>query len=118
MTDRAKIINYYLPKVNNTDFTIYDVRKELMKNGMEEDEIKIIVKQLDNAVQQKMLLEYNNKQADVITKVGLVITSLGLLYTLGTWFGFIPMGDSFLLAYGPVLGGLSITFTGIARKRK
>ncbi|MBX2967025.1 MAG: hypothetical protein KF845_12845 [Cyclobacteriaceae bacterium] len=38
-------------------------------------------------------------------------------FTIGTYTGLIEMGDYFSLTYGPILGGLSILFYGLGRRK-
>jgi hypothetical protein len=118
MTERTKIVDFYLKKIADKDFEISDVRKDLERNSIDEDEIKVIVKLVDNELQRKLLTETENKRATDLVYVGAVITLIGLFITVGTYTGLIPMGDSFLIVYGPFLGGLSILFMGLARKRR
>lgn len=97
MTDRAKIIDFYLKMIADKDFEISDVRKDLERNKIDEDEIKIIVKLVDNELQRKLLTETSNKRVTDLAYVGTVITLIGLIVTEGTLIGLMPMGNSFLL---------------------
>jgi len=117
--DRVKIVDFYLEKIKLNQLDLYDARKEMEKNNVEEEEIKTIIRILDNELQKRMILEHENRTAKNIIAIGVVLTSIGAIFTIGTFTGIIPMGDnSFLLAYGPFLGGLSILFGGLAKRRK
>lgn len=115
--DRARIVDYYLEKVDGRNFDLFDARKEMEKNQVDEQEIKTIIRLLDNELQRRMIYEAQNKQATAIFWVGAVITVVGAVITLGTFFDIIPMGNSFMIAYGPFLSGLAIMFSGLAKKR-
>lgn len=117
MTDRAKIVNYYLQKIKDKDFEILDVRRDLERNSFDEEEIKIIVRLVDSELQRKLLTAEDNKKAIDLVLVGGVITLVGLIITVGTYTGVINMGGSFLIVYGPFFGGLSILFAGLAKRR-
>jgi hypothetical protein len=115
--DRAKIVDHYLGRVNDKDFSIFDVRRELEKNNVDEQEIKVIVRLVDNELQRRIVSKSALVKSREIMWFGGVITTVGLILTLGTYTGIIEMGNHFLLAYGPILGGLSILFYGMSRKK-
>jgi hypothetical protein len=112
-----KIIDFYLEKINSKDFDLYSARQEMTKNNIPEDEIKSIIRILDSEMQKQMILTHENKKANNIVLVGIVLASIGAGITIATYTGIIPMGDSFLLTYGSFLGGLSIIFGGLVKKR-
>lgn len=117
--DRAKIIDFYLKKIRLDQFDFYAARQEMKKNNIEEEEIKAIMRILDNEIQKRVILEHQNRSAKNIMAVGIVLAAIGAVITIGTYTGIIPMGgNSFLLAYGPFLAGLSILFSGLAKRRK
>ncbi|HEX5168089.1 MAG TPA: hypothetical protein VFW11_02875 [Cyclobacteriaceae bacterium] len=115
--DRAKIVDFYLQKLENKDFEIYQVREELVKNNIDEDEIKIIVKLVDNELQQRLRANAVGESSNELVWIGSILTAVGAGVTIATYTGAIDMGNSFLLTYGPFLGGLSILFGGIAKKK-
>ena len=115
--NRAKIVNYYVEKVNDKDFTILDARIELEKNNIEEQEIRIIIGLVDNELHRRVASKSRGGKPKELIWVGGVITAVGLIFTIGTYIGVIKMGNYFLLAYGPILGGLSILFYGLGRGR-
>jgi hypothetical protein len=117
--ERAKIVDHFLAKVSSEkDFNIYEVRQELEKHNFEEEEIKQIVRIVDNELQRTHQIKSNNKKATDLMWVGAVLTVIGIGVTLGTYTGLLPMGNSFLITYGPFLGGLSILFGAMAKKRR
>ena len=118
MTDRAQIVNFYLQKISNNDFEILDIRKDLERNNFDEEEIKIIVRLVDNELQRRLLADTTNKRSIDLVYIGAVIALVGLIVTVGTYTGMINTGNSFLIAYGPFFGGLSILFAGLAKKRR
>lgn len=116
--DRAKLVDYFLAKIHDKDFEIYQVRQELEKHNIEEDEIKVIVKIVDNAHQRLSLTKAGNSKANELIWIGLVVTIVSAGVTIGTFLGIINMGNSFLIAYGPFLGGIALLFTGLAKKKR
>ena len=116
--ERAKLVDYFLAKIHDKDFEIYQVRQELEKHNIDEDEIKVIVRIVDNAHQRLSLTKAGNSKANELIWIGLVITIVSAGVTIGTYLGIINMGNSFLIAYGPFFGGLGILFTGLAKKKR
>jgi hypothetical protein len=115
--DRVKIVNYFIDKIEDKNFEIHQVRQELEKNNLDEEEIRIIVRLVDNELQRRLLLNTENKRSNDLIWIGLILTAIGMGITIGTYTGIINMGDHFLITYGPFLGGLSILFGGLARSR-
>lgn len=116
--DRARVVDFYLQKINDKDFTILQVRQELEKSKIDEEEIKIIVRLVDNALQRRLVnIAANGKSRELIW-IGGAITLVGSLVTILTYTGLIDMGNHFLVAYGPVLGGLSILIYGLGRRKQ
>ena len=115
--DRVKFLDYYLQKVNDTDFTILDIRRELEKNNVDEQEIRTIVRLVDNELQMRLVQKSNGDKSKELVWFGGIITALGLIVTIGTYTGVIRMGNSYLLAYGPILSGLAILFYGLGKRK-
>ncbi|MCU0382828.1 MAG: hypothetical protein MUF68_02065 [Cyclobacteriaceae bacterium] len=116
--DRAKIVDFYLAKIGQKDFDILQVRKELEKNNIDEEEIKVIVKLVDNEMQRRLIHQENDADNNHVIWVGGILTAIGLFITVGTYIGFIDMGNSFVFAYGPLFTGAAILLGGLAYKRK
>ena len=53
--DRKQLIDHYLQRLTEKGFEIYDVRRELEKKNVEEEEIKIIVRAVDDELQARLL---------------------------------------------------------------
>lgn len=116
MNDRAKIVDYYLQKLDDPNFEITQVRADLERNNFDEEQIRIIVRLVDNELQRRVLTSARSSRAVEWVWVGAILTALGAGITIATYVGIIDMGDSFMLVYGPFLGGLAILFAGLARK--
>ena len=116
--DRAKLVDFFMAKIHDKDFEIYQVRQELEKHNIDEEEIKVIVRIVDNAHQRLSLTKAGNSKANELIWIGLVITIVGAGITMATYLGVINMGNSFLIAYGPFFGGLGILFAGLAKKKR
>ena len=114
--NRAKIVDYYVNKLDEPSFEIYQVRQELEKNNVDEEEIRIIIRLVDSELQRRLLTKTENKRLNDVVWIGVVFTALGVGITIGTYTGVIDMGDHFLITYGPFLAGLSILFGGLAKQ--
>lgn len=112
---KENIVNYYMEKSTHKDFQINQIRKELQARGIPDEEIRIIVKIVDNAVQRRELNKSYNVKANEIAIAGGILTFIGAGITIGTYTGFIDMGNSVLIVYGPFFGGLSLLITGLAK---
>ena len=89
------------------------IRKELNP----EEEIKAIVRLVDNQIQRELFIKSSKLKSKEILWAGTVLTIIGAGITLGTHTGLIPMGDSFLIVYGPFFAGLSLMAGGLAKNR-
>ena len=115
---RAKLIDYYIEQSQNPDFQIDQIRKELEPKNIPDEEIRIIVRLVDNEMQKKALTKSSNSKGNEIVIAGAVLTFVGAGITIGTYTGLIDMGNSFLIVYGPFFGGLSLLFTGLAQRKR
>ncbi len=112
-----QLIQHFLEeKKNGMDFS--EIRKTLEQNGIEEDKIKIIIRDIDNKILREEQIKSNNQKARELIYIGLFFTIAGLFLTIGSYTGFIDLGNVFVLAWGPVLGGLGTMFAGYGKLRK
>jgi hypothetical protein len=118
MDTTEKIIAHFLNRIDDKDFDLSHVRKVLEKEKYPESEIREVIKELDNTLQLRAFEKSNRSNADNLIIVGLVLTVFGLVVTVGTFTGLIPSGNAFLLAYGPILGGISISVSAYLSKKK
>lgn len=117
-TDRAKVVDFYLQRAGHKGFDISTVRSDLERHNVNEEEIRIIVRLVDNEHQQRLLKAADQKRANDLVYTGGVITLIGASITIATYTGLINMGDSFLIVYGPFLAGLSVMVSGVAKRKK
>jgi hypothetical protein len=115
---RAKMVDYYLNRIQAGELEIIQVRQELESHNVPEEEIRIIVRLVDNGVQRQLKVNQNNSAQASLLWAGTVLTGAALLVMAGTYTGIIPMGRYFLLPYGAVLSGVSMVITGLAKRRR
>ena len=118
MNERNRVVAFYLKKLEEKNFDISQVRRDLEKENYDENEIKVIVKLVDNEIQRKLFESANNSKLTDLIKLGVVLTLIGSAITIGTFLGLVSMGDSFLIAYGPIVAGVSLIVSGWAGKKR
>ena len=65
MTDRSKIVDFYLERIKDKEFEISQVRSDLEKSNFEEAEIKVIVRLVDKELQRYLLVKTSNKKVTI-----------------------------------------------------
>lgn len=118
MNERDRVVGFFLKKLDEKNFDISQVRRDLEKENYDENEIKVIVKLVDNEIQRRLFARANYSKSMDLVKIGAVLTLIGLAITIGTFLGLIPMGNSFLIVYGPILAGISLIVSGWSKKGK
>lgn len=113
---KEEIINYYFQRFDEKDFEISQVRRDLEKRNVEPEEIKSIVRIVDNELQRYIAFKSRKSKGNELAWVGLVLMTIGIGITFLTYSGIIDMGNQFLLSYGPFLGGLSMFFIGRSQR--
>lgn len=116
--DRAKIVDFYIAKLDEPNFEISSIRPELEKNDFEEEEIRTIVKLVDNEAQRRLFTKASNSKSKELIWVGAFLTIFGAIITIGSYTGLIDMGNSYLIAYGPFFGGLATLFVGLSKNKE
>ncbi len=115
---RSGLVDYYIRKVKEGNFEIDQVRKELVSNGASKEEIKAIVRQVDYYLQKRELSKTKKNHAKDFIGIGVVLSLVGVGITMGTYTEIIPSGNSFLIVYGPIIGGVSLLIGGWIEYKK
>lgn len=116
--ERKKLIDHYLERTSEKNFEIIQIRRELEAHKIPDEEIRTIVRIVDNEVQRRARVQTQNQLAQTWIWMGLVLASIGAGITIATYTGIIPTGNSFLIVYGPFLPGTSILLAGLAKRRR
>ena len=114
---RAKLIDYYIEKSQSPDFQIDQIRKELEPNNIPEEDIRAIVKLVDNHILNSAFTKNSKNRSSELIIAGAILALLGVGVTIATYTGFINLGDNFLVVYGPFFGGVSMIFGGLAQRK-
>ncbi|NMM50128.1 hypothetical protein [Marinigracilibium pacificum] len=87
--NKAKLIEDYLSQAKNPDFDLDLVREDMIKKGLDEQDIKAIIRYIDSQLQRKAEAELKNIERTKLI-VGGIITALGtisaLLFFMGRTF--------------------------------
>ncbi|KYG75074.1 hypothetical protein EV198_0394 [Roseivirga ehrenbergii] len=114
---RAKLIDYYIEKSQSPDFQIDQIRKELEPNNIPEEDIRAIVKLVDNHILNSAFTKNSKNRSTELIIAGAILALLGVGVTIATYTGLINLGDNFLVVYGPFFGGVSMLFGGLAQRK-
>lgn len=115
--NKEKIIDEYTEMVIE-GLPFDQVRKALEKENYPEEDIKFIVRKVDDQVMAHQLKKPQSKLGEKLMWAGLIIMTIGLALTLAHFYNLIYLGNSYLAIYGPFLSGMIIYFMGKSRKRK
>lgn len=115
----SELVGYFVDKVQSGEITFDKVRPELVQRGIAENDIKTIVRQVDEELQNQVLSGSSSYNQLVV--VGIAVTLVGIVITVASYTGLFSSTSSYVIviAYGPVLAGIAMIFAGLRRgKRK
>ncbi len=95
--DRKQRIDHYIQRLSDKNFEIYDVRRELEQQKVDEEEIKIIVRAVDAELQARLLRSTNPDYTALFIRMGIILILIGLALGLATVAGIINAGVFFML---------------------
>jgi len=94
------------------------LRKDLEDQNIEKEEIGIVIKQVDNQIIRSVQLQASSSLGKNVFYLGLTLSALGVLLTIGTYTGLIDLGNVYTIALGPIFGGLIIAFQGNSKMNR
>ena len=116
--DRQERIDHYIKRLSDKNFVIYDVRRELEQQNVEENEIKQIVSAVDTELQARLLKTSSRDYSGTFIRIGIVLISVGVTVWLATFIGVLNLGDFFIFVDGSFFGGLSVLLVGLFKKKR
>ena len=116
--DTKQRIDHYIQRLSDKNFEIYDVRRELEQQKVDEEEIKVIVRAVDAELQARLLRTTNPDYTTVFIRMGIILILIGLAFGLATAVGIINGGVFFIFTYGSFFGGISVLLFGIFKRKK
>lgn len=115
---RQEWIDHYLQRISDKNFEIYQVRRELEQQNIDEEEIKQIVRAVDTKLQDHILRSATRDDGTGFVRMGAFLMVIGVLLGIAVFIGVINRSNFFLFAYGAFFGGLSVLLIGFFRKKK
>lgn len=115
---RAKIVDHYLSRIVAGEIEIVQIRQDLEARQVPEEEIRVIVRLVDNELQRKIKMRQSRASTAPLIWAGAVVAGLGVVVMVGTYTGIIQMGRYFVVPYGAILAGASMAFSGLAKRRR
>jgi len=116
--DTKQRIDQYIQRLSDKNFEIYDVRRELEQQKVDEEEIKIIVRAVDAEIQARLLRTTNPDYTALFIRMGIILILIGLALGLATVVGIINAGVFFMFTYGSFFGGISMLLIGMFKRKK
>lgn len=116
--DRQQRIDFYINKLSEKGFEIYHVRRELEAQNVDEQEIKAIVRAVDEELQKRLVLNAEKDHAASFTRYGIVLTAIGGVLLALSATKIIYFGENIYIGYVPFFIGLGMIVVGLLRKRK
>ncbi len=85
-----------------------EIRRLLVEQNYSPDEVNSIMKMADHMYISQDFHKIDRSRAQEYFYVGITLFILGVAITLISYFDLIDMGNYFILAFGPILGGGAI----------
>lgn len=95
---------YYLKKKSGLGFR--EIRRELEIKNYSPEDINHIIKCIDDFLIYEEIYKLKKIRSNEIKYIGYTLTFIGVTITLLTLFGIIYLKDSYIFAYGPMVGGI------------
>ncbi len=115
--DRKQTIDYYIQRLSDKNFQIYDVRRELEQQKVAEEEIRIIVRAVDDELQHRLQHGNPGETASQFIRIGIILVIVGVVLTTLALSGILKMGRLLILAYSPFFIGLSMILVGFLKRK-
>jgi len=117
---RAQTIDFYFEEIESGKMVFSDLRKKLESQGLEKEEVSIVVRQVDSALQKAAKHKASRAVGKNLFYGGIILSVAGILLTILTYTGAIVLGRGthFIVAYGPITLGLITAFTGWSKMNR
>ncbi len=89
------------------NLVLSDIKKELELKRIEDDELKIVVRYLSDQLIKFEQLKSQKAIGLFSFYAGLLVVAFGLFITVGSYTGYINMGNNYLITYVPIGVGLA-----------
>ena len=112
---RRQIVDMFCNKIESGEIEYSDVRRLLERDRHSEEDINIILERIDRDLDRMATKKSEKSKGKQMVFLGLSIMTLGILVTIGTYNGIIDIGNRYIIAYGPTLGGLGLAMVGAVK---
>lgn len=103
MSQTQELVDYYFEKKKSgMDFS--EIRKELKEKGIQEAQIKNVIKQIDAKALEHVQTSGKMKPRD-LRLIGYALMLIGGGLTFAVYFKVLDLGQYLFAAYGPVIIG-------------
>lgn len=116
--NRAKTIKKYFEKIRDGEMELSGLREVLVSNGIETDEINVVIKQVDKRLIRNEIIAAENKRGKELFYVGIVVVVAGLLVTLLSFTSIMDLKGYGIITYGPICGGLVTAMIGKSKMNR
>ncbi|WP_405397315.1 hypothetical protein [Maribacter sp. Asnod2-G09] len=110
--NRAETIKKFVNKIISGQMEFSHLRKVLENQSLKSEEINIVLRQVDKRVTRAARMKEINDSGKNLFYGGLMVALLGVIFTIGTFTGFLDFKGIGILAYGPIAGGLITAMAG------
>tara|TARA_R110002049_G_scaffold258761_4_gene434547 strand:- start:2365 stop:2718 length:354 start_codon:yes stop_codon:yes gene_type:complete len=109
------LVSFYLDKKRKgMDFS--EIDRELKAKNINQEKITFIVRAIDKEIVKELTTKSNSIKSSEVIYIGYFLLTIGLIFTVGTYSGYINSGNHYLLLYGPILAGVGLIFKGMNMK--
>ena len=115
---RREIVADYCEKIRSGEIEYSNLRAILEANKYSGEDIQIIAQRVDRDLQRMAVIDSEKAKGKQMLIGGIVIMILGIAVTISSYMGLIDLGDRFIIAYGPALGGLGLALIGIMKMNR
>jgi len=111
----SELVDYYVERLHRGEITFDKVRPELVQRGITENDIRTIVRQVDEVLQNRMVSGQTSSNRLIVG--GIVVSTIGIIITISAYAGFFSTIRAYIgFGYVPILAGISMIISGLRRR--
>jgi len=112
----STIEEFVLQKLEGKSYS--DIRAQLTESGLSEEMVTHAIREIDKRVLQAEIEQGHRDQSRSWNRIGLILSVVGLLLTIGFNMGLILKGIPRLIVYSPFFAGILLMIYGRLLQRK
>ncbi len=110
------LAEFVLQKLEGKSYS--DIRAQLTESGLSEEEVTHAIREIDKKVLQAEVEQGHQDQIRSWNRIGLILSIVGLLLTIGANAGFILKGVPRIIVYSPFFAGILLMVYGRMLRNK